>query len=418
MKKGFLISSVALLTFLFFANAIAGSKEQEISLSDLKDKSISLQDLNPMRQLPGRSYDDRALQTQIRGYAVGTYQFNDNGVSRRSGNELIFGQKAAETKDFAFNVIEVAFNKRFSDWAWVTAAFDVESETGADGETATEASIDVGQISLMAPVGNGIIFSLGKFNSPVSFEREDAPLMLQASHSLAFQFGSPEKMTGLLVYYPFAINLDVKAVVFNGWNQDGDNNDSKSLMFQVGYAPKPWLNTKFSYLWGAEQENNDGDVRQVVNFGATLTPLQDLIIGGEFSYGKDENLSTVNPGQDAEWLSGQATIHYDFTRYIGATIRYSFFDDKDGRPDIQDAQPRTMNEITFAPTIHISQQLLGYMGWGSIPLTQHLLSGLDLRFEYRYDWVNENGGEAFFVDDRGNKKSTRNMFIMQLVAMF
>ena len=36
---------------------------------------------------------------------------------------------------------------------------------------------------------------------------------------------------------PFNENLDVKGAVFNGWNQDGDNNNAKSLFFQIGYAP-------------------------------------------------------------------------------------------------------------------------------------------------------------------------------------
>ena len=111
-------------------------------------------------------------------------------------------------------------------------------------------------------------------------------------------------------------------------------------------------------------------------------------------------------------------MHYDFTRWLGTTARYSFYDDKDGGPDIHPRQERTMHEVTFAPTFHIAPEILGYMGFGVIPRTQHLLSGIDLRLEYRHDWIDENSVDGFFRNLDGGKESTRDSFIAEVVASF
>ncbi len=413
-----LILGAFMFPCLFTAQAVAG--EKEISLDDLDQPSLNLQSLNPGR-LPGKSYDDRARQTIITGYAVTSYTYNNNGVAHGHGNELHFGQDPADNSRFGFNLMEIGFTKRYSDYAWVAAAVEI-GQHFHDGELETETELDAGEVHLVAPIGNGIDFALGKFNSPVSFEQEDAPLLLQASHSLAYQFASPSKMVGLMATYPIQENLEVRGAVFNGWNRnagDGENNDSKSFLLQVGYAPLPWLDTKVSYLIGAEQEDNDDDQRHVIDIVATMTPWRNWILGFEFAYGRDENSNPAeNNGDDFEFYSGQATVHYDFTRWLGTTARYSFYDDKDGGPDIHPRQDRTMHEVTFAPTFHISPELLGYMGFGVIPRTQHLLSGIDLRLEYRHDWVDEDSASGFFENEDGGRESTRDSFIAELVASF
>ena len=154
----------------------------------------------------------------------------------------------------------------------------------------------------------------------------------------------------------------------------------------------------------------------MLDFVAIATPFKNWLIGAEFSYGSDANQSKVNT--DAKWYTGQATVHRDFTRNFGTTLRYSFFRDEDSRPDIHPRQARTINEITFAPVFHLSPEFLGYMGFGVIPNTEHLISGIDLRLEYRHDWTDEGLNSAFFTDKNGNRQMDRNMFVAQLVASF
>jgi len=412
-----ILQSILLCTGLFLIAAIAVAGEKEISLSDLEDKGVSLQDLNPLNG-ETKSHDDPANRTLISGYLVTSFRHTDNGFPDAFGNETIFGADPAGTQEFGFNKLAFGINKRFSEYAWIAAALEVSTHIEG-GETEIETELDVGNINLMAPIGNGLIFTLGKFNSPVSFEQEDAPFLLQATQSLTYQFASPAKMTGVMLTYPFSINLEARLIGFNGWQSDGDNNDAKSLAFQIGYAPIYWVNTKLSYIVGAELENNSRDTRQVFDLAATLAP-GNWLIGLEAAYGREENQSLKNPGDHAEWLSGQVTLHYDFVRYFGLTGRYSFLADIDGRAGIEAAhrQKRTMNEVTFASVFHLSPDFLGYLGMGMIPQSQHPISGIDVRFEYRYDWVHETGPNTIFENEAGNPVNNRHSFIVELVARF
>ena len=77
-----------------------------------------------------------------------------------------------------------------------------------------------------------------------------------------------------------------------------------------------------------------------------------------------------------------------------------------------------MNEFTVAPVFHISPDLMGYLGMGVIPHSEHLVSGIDLRLEYRYDWIDEDGPEQFFKHEGGLFTDKRNMFIAELVVSF
>ncbi|MBI4383758.1 MAG: outer membrane beta-barrel protein [Nitrospinae bacterium] len=393
------------------ATAVQG-KEKEITLNDLTDKSINLENLGRLEGL-GNGYDEKARQTLITGYFVTSYKYNDNGVAHGHGNEDHFGQDPANTKNFGFNTFTLGFNKRFSDHVWGAASVEIGRHDGG-----TETELHTGEVHLIAPIGNGIDFTLGKFLSPVSFEQEDAPLMLQATHSLVYQFASPAEMTGLMVTYPFLENLEVRGVVFNGWNQQEDNNSSKSLAFQVAYAPTRWLDAKLSYLWGAEQANNTSDPRQVVDGVITVRPWKGWLFGVEMAYGVDQNQSVTVPRTDAEWLSGQATAHYDWSRFFGTTARYSFYDDNNARPDIHPTQARTMHEVTFAPAFHLFPDFFGFRGYGVIPRTDHRISGVDLRLEYRRDWIDEGIARGFFTDAAGNKKSDRNTVIAEVVFSF
>ena len=186
---GRVITWCVMFAFLFLAGsftpAAAKNDESEIKLDDLNEAP-----LDPLHLLE-KSYDNPAYRTIITGYAVASYKYNNNGVINGHGNELHFAQDKADTQRFGFNLMEVGFTKRYSDHAWVAAAVEVGLH---DGGSKTETELDVGEIHLIAPVGNGIDFTFGKFSSPVSFEQEDAPLLLQASHSLAYQFASPAKM--------------------------------------------------------------------------------------------------------------------------------------------------------------------------------------------------------------------------------
>ena len=127
-----ILQSILLCTGIFLIVAIAVAGEKEISLSDLEDKGVSLQDLNPLN-VETKSHDDPANRTLISGYLVTSFRHTENGFPDAFGNETIFGADPAGTQEFGFNKLEFGINKRFSDYAWIAAALEIATHIEGGG---------------------------------------------------------------------------------------------------------------------------------------------------------------------------------------------------------------------------------------------------------------------------------------------
>lgn len=416
----FLILPIFICQFLYAISAFAQGEEKPVSLDNLGDNSINLN--NVISALDSaKGIEDRAHEMLIRGFVVASYRYNANGVAGGTGNDDTFGQDLPDTKSFGVNDMDLAITKRFSQYFWASGEIELTEAINNDNRTeSTRTELHTAEIHLVAPYGNGVDFALGRFHSPVSFENMHAPLMFQTSHSLTYQYASPAHITGARIHYPIMENLDVTAFVSNsGWAAANvTQNNAQNMTLNLGYAPLRWVDTKISYLY-THPFTNLNNVRQVGDFTAMMTPFKGWIFGGEIAYGTDQGMSTINPGKDASWWSGQATAHYDFTKTYGLTGRYSFLNDRGGRQDITPTQPRNMHEVTIAPIVHLVPGAIGLLGQGTIPGTKHEVLGIDLRLEYRYDWIAEAlGPNSYFIDRFGNAKSNRNMFVAELVASF
>ena len=64
-------------------------------------------------------------------------------------------------------------------------------------EAEIEVNLDRFHLTAVAPLGNGVALSFGRFDVPFGMERHDEPLLLTATTSEVFRFGRPERMTGV-----------------------------------------------------------------------------------------------------------------------------------------------------------------------------------------------------------------------------
>src|SRR5262249_61279775 len=78
-----------------------------------------------------------------------------------------------------------------------------------------EAPLDKFNLTVVAPIGNGLAISLARFDLPFGFERHDEILNLTATTSEVFQFGRPQRGTGFTLAYQFAPWLDAQAWAVN-----------------------------------------------------------------------------------------------------------------------------------------------------------------------------------------------------------
>jgi len=263
-----------------------------------------------------------------------------------------------------FSLDKVALYGSYDPVDYASLYFDLGFTDAGDDNNA---NIDQAFVTLTAPVGDGIKFTLGKFDAPIGFESVDAPDMYQYSHALVFDNGIALFHTGAMIDTSLLDMIDLKFYAVNGWDNNADNNDEKTYGGRIGIRPFDKVNLGISYVWGPERDNNNVDSRQIVDVDLTVEAIPNLIIGGEYNYGIEENASVERTDRDAEWAGGLAMLHYDFCKWSGLTFRYGRFFDKDGgRTDTK----QTLQAYTVAPTFTIAE------GFGAL-------------FEYRHDLSDE-----------------------------
>src|SRR5256885_5526521 len=224
---------------------------------------------------------------RLSGFFVGSANYNSRiqMVPEFAGSAPVSSEPTRI--DFRFDQFSVGVNRIFSPWLFAGASVEIERHghrhshgfdpafgcPGTDpcveqfGTEAidTEVSLHRFNVTAVAPVGNGIALSFGRFDTPFGYERHDAALNLTATTSELQQFGRPQSMTGFQASYQFSPLLDVFAWVVNRWENETtedppeDNNRAKSIGGRVGFTPPPGcnlLNFCGCRFWGAGQEQS------------------------------------------------------------------------------------------------------------------------------------------------------------------
>lgn len=340
-----------------------------------------------------------------------------------------------DSVNFRFDTFSLSVSRAFAAWLSAGATLEVESHRdrhshgfdpgfGCPGagvcierfgaeEAETEVELHRFHLTVVAPLGNGLALSFGRFDVPFGLERHDQNLLLTATTSEVFRFGRPTSLTGFQAAYQVAPWLDLTAWVANRWEAEtthdpfDDNNTAKSLGGRIGITPFPGrhlLNLGLGGWWGAERDGETGDRRWVIDLDATWTPLPRLLLAAEVVYGGESGVSFRERGlpfpapavsdRDVNWWGLYALVHYDLRDWLGLTFRYGLFRDLDGaRTGVE----QTLQSWTIAPVVHLSRLVPGLRPPGvAYPRTRHPLDWVDLKLEYRLN----RSSEPVFSDAR------------------
>lgn len=278
---------------------------------------------------------------------------------------------------FSLDQVELDIGKKLTEDLTLRADLNYLAGTGS---LAFDDIVEQGYITYTAPVGNGLEFTIGKFNAPIGFELLDPVDMYQFSHALVFDFGIPTNLTGVMGAYAFADQVDLSLYVVNGWDNNTDNNGSKTVGGRFGITPVEGINIGFSAISGPEVANNTEDKRTVLDVDLTVTMVERLTIGAEYNYGKEDKASLVVIGDDAKWAGVLLMAHYDFTDRFGLTVRYDWFNDKDGAR-LGNSVEEKQQSYTISPTVSLGE-------------------GAGLLVEYRRDTSDELVFKGGTEDDR------------------
>jgi hypothetical protein len=328
--------------------------------------------------------------------------------------------------NFRFDKFVLVVSKTFAPWLSAGAAIEIESHRdshshlipatdpnrrdcpvglacerfGAE-EASTETDLERFHVTAIAPLGNGLALSFGRFDVPFGIERHDEQLNLTATTSEVHRFGRPDGMTGLQASYQFAPWLDAGVWMVNRWEGAAthdpfdDNNQDKSFGGRIGFTPLPrdgLLNIGLGGFWGPEQDDRNSAKRWVVDLDFTWTPVRRLLLAGELIYGGEDELTTREVGipvaaparvADRNWWGFYVLGHYDIQDWLGLSLRYGYFDDMDGaRTGVE----QVLQSITVAPVVHLSRLIPDLRPMGvTYARTQHAINWVDLKLEYRFN---------------------------------
>lgn len=287
-------------------------------------------------------------QTEISGYVSSSYFYNFNNPAEHLNTGRGFDYLSDE---FMINKVVLTLTKSVEynpfDWA---AGYEVQTIFGQDAEFTQASGLDLGTdgdlfiatVTVNVPVGNGLQVTAGKFGTMIGYEASLTEENANWSGGNQWTFLEPFTHTGLHSAYKPTGEIEVQFCVMNGWDNVVDNNNSKSFMGYVNYAPNDNTSVSVTGYGGPEQDDNNSNWRRGV----------DMVVSQKFSpkftgvcqvdYGAESGAKVVGVGVDAngdpvaiedgtaEWWGVGVWGIYDFTEKVQAAVRWDFVDDING----------------------------------------------------------------------------------------
>lgn len=256
--------------------------------------------------------------TTISGYVSASAAW-DFGKNNELANTRGYAYSAGKGDGFNLDVVDLTLEKALDESEWA-AGYKAEFWFGPDAAnplsnigTRVSGSGDVAikqaYVSLRTPVGNGIDWKIGVFDTIIGYESSNAGDNPNYTRSWGYSI-EPTQHTGILGTYRFSDSIAVTLGVANTWNatingRDSGNVDaSKAFMGAISLtAPE-----SFGFLHGGslyagfvsgKQSGvvTDQAIRNSYYAGATVpTPVEGLKAGVSFDF---VDLNEGNPTYDS-----------------------------------------------------------------------------------------------------------------------
>jgi hypothetical protein len=350
-----------------------------------------------------------ASSTILSGYVDTSAQWN-LGTGDTHAPAYKYGG-AAKADGFNLDVVQITLEKPLdeSDWA---AGYKVDLDLGPDANTLGTVSTGVGAdfaikqayVTLQAPVGNGLQFKVGVFDSIIGYESTEAVNNPNFTRSWGHTF-EPSTHTGILATYRVnklvAFSAGIANTLSPGINSrttagqavtqglfGAKNESSKTYMGSVALtAPDDWGFVAGSTLYsGVVMGFNTGFgvPQQSYYAGATLnTPVTGLKAGVAFDYARTGKSLANGPAAigtfGAHSFAGYASYQ--------ATEKMSLH----GRAELADISA-TAASAAQGVGIGLPSSVMSLTGTVQYDLWKNVLSRLEIRWDHALDGTDAFGG--------------------------
>jgi Putative beta-barrel porin-2, OmpL-like. bbp2 len=273
-------------------------------------------------------------------YVENSYVFNLRGNSDSTNNLRLYDFESGYT----FNMAELSVKKEPSDrypfgFGLVLTGGDDAQKNHAIGifrdeddvfpfDDTDKFDVQEAYLSVRLPLGSGLTVKGGKFVTLLGYEVIESPSNLNASRGLLFTLAIPLTHVGGLFSYGVTDWLSVTAGPVLGWDVADDNNSAPSGIGQIAVTPVKDLTTSLNFIIGPEKNDDDSDIRWVLDLVANYTGMKNTVLGFNLDYGHEENAGIG--GGDAVWWGIAAYAAYDWTEWLRTALRLEYFADEDG----------------------------------------------------------------------------------------
>jgi hypothetical protein len=315
--------------------------------------------------------------TTISGFVDVSAEWNDNDYIPG----IIPSRSATKSRGFNLNVVDIALEKALDESEWASgykAEFWFGPDVAQIGSSSTGGAGDVyikqAYVALRTPVGNGIDWKVGVFDTIVGYEASNAGDNPNFTRSWGYAI-EPTQHTGILGSYRLTDLVSFSAGVANTElapinNRDTGNSKDKAYLGSVAItAPEDWGFLAGSTVYGGVvlgSMNTDN-----YYFGATFnTPVADLKVGLAYDYRETVNASDA-------WVLG-AYASFQATEKLSLHSRVEYGEIEEG-------------------TLGSVGSLLGITATAQYDLWENVLS----RIEVRWDEARDVGGAGTQVNSVG-----------------
>jgi hypothetical protein len=174
----------------------------------------------------------------------------------------------------------------------------------------------------------GMNVKIGKWASPCGAEVIESGDNWNTSRSYLFGYAVPFTHTGVHASTVLGDDFTLGAAVVNGWDNVEDQNDAKTGMLCLGWKPRDRLSVALNGCYGAEQANDTGNQRALLDLVLAAGPFSNLTVMLNADYGSEEE--TAIGGGTATWKGVALYGRYDFLERFALSARAEVFDDEDG----------------------------------------------------------------------------------------
>jgi hypothetical protein len=324
--------------------------------------------------------------TELTGFVDAYYSWNFNHT-----NPTQLRNFDVNHNEFSFNLAEVALEKKPTADSRIGFRMDFDAGPTAGLVNAFEPggadyldNFQQGYASVLAPVGKGLQIDFGKFVTPHGAEVIETRDNWNYSRGLLFALAIPYYHMGARFAYPVAEKVSLTGYVVNGWNNVRDNNSAKTVGATIAVKPNDRLSITQNYMVGAEQPDNNDDVRHLFDTVVSYTLTPKVSIMGNYDYGRDRVA-----GEPLDWTGIATYLKYQHNEWFAVVPRFEVLWDSNA---FMTGTPQTVKEFTLTG--------------------EYKFKGLVSRLEYRTDFSDE----PFFTNGDGLRKDQTTLTFGVLYA--